>query len=94
MTCKLSRYEMETTITFNRDEPNARIYTSDPVMLRKLDKLCAQTPVITVFREDEVSKTYTCPKKLVSIRKPRLFKGFGDKETQADESEEEPANEN
>ena len=82
MTCKLSRYEMETTITFNRDEPNA------------LDKLCAQTPVITVFREDEVSKTYTCPKKLVSIRKPRLFKGFGGKKTQTDELKEEPANEN
>ena len=94
MTCKLSRYEMETTITFNRDEPIARIYTSDPVMLRKLDKLCAQIPVITVFREDEVSKTYICPKKLVSIRKPRLSKGSGDKETQTDESEEEPTNEN
>lgn len=94
MTCKLSKYEMETIVTFNRDEANARIYTSDPVMLRKLDKLCAQTPVITVVREDEVSRTYTCPKKLVSIRKPRLFKGFEGKETQAEESKEEPTDEN
>lgn len=88
MNHKLSKYEMETTITFNRDEPNASIYTTDPVMLRKLDKLCSQTPVITVLREDEISKTYICPKKLVSVHKPRKLLGSGSKKGHSGEDGE------
>lgn len=88
MAYKPSRYEMETTITFNRYEPNARIYTADPVMLRKLDKLCSQNPVFSVLREDELSKTYSCPKKLVNIRKPTVFKGSESKNEYSTKKEE------
>ena len=39
-----SRYEQETSIVWDEDAKIARIYTSSPVSMRKLDKLCEQYP--------------------------------------------------
>lgn len=70
----LSGYERETQINFNMAEDVAGLYTADPAWLRKLDRLCEESPEL--FREVEVnrcggeiiSKRYEFPKRLVSIR--------------------------
>ena len=67
---KLTKYERETVIMFNDAEQEARIYTCSPAMLRKMDSMVKNCPGIRVEKQDEVSKTYICPKRLVSVRKP------------------------
>lgn len=76
MDYKLTRLERETIITFNEAEPDAEIYTASKTMMRKLDKLMSQTDVIRMVKEDEVSKTYICPKKMIKVHKPRLYAGL------------------
>lgn len=74
MAYTLTKYERETVITFNEEDAEAEIYTSSPVMIRKLDRLAAGNP--EAFRESgseslegqTVSKRYRIPKALVSIR--------------------------
>ena len=63
---KLTKYEQETIINFNNDEQEASIYTASPQMMRKLDALAAAYP-----EQTEVSKTYSCEKHLINLRKPR-----------------------
>ncbi len=46
-----SRAEQETSIMWDEDEKVAYIYTSSPVTMRKLDKLCAAYP-------DEYKRTW------------------------------------
>ena len=62
---RLSRYEKETIILLNAAEDTASIYTADPVWKRKLDKnpQCYQC-----VKADEVSKTYSMPKRFISLR--------------------------
>lgn len=64
----ISRYEQETIITFNAEEKDARIYTCDQRMMRKLQKLAEKTSSYTVVSEDNYSVTYKFPKKLISLR--------------------------
>ena len=62
---RLSRYEKETIILLNAAEDTASIYTADPVWKRKLDKLVEKNPQC---KADEVSKTYSMPKRFISLR--------------------------
>ena len=58
---KLTKYEQE-----------ASIYTASPQMMRKLDALAAAYPEhYRVVGQTEVSKTYSCEKHLINLRKPR-----------------------
>lgn len=69
---RLTKSEQETVISFDKSTQTASIYTASPQMMRKLDALAAAYPEyyrITV--ETEVSKTYSCDKKLITLRKPR-----------------------
>lgn len=69
---KLTKYEQETIINFNNDEQEASIYTASPQMMRKLDALAAAYPEhYQVVEQTEVSKTYSCEKHLINLRKPR-----------------------
>ena len=69
---KLTKYEQETIIIFNNDEQEASIYTASPQMMRKLDALAAAYPEhYRVVGQTEVSKTYSCEKHLINLRKPR-----------------------
>ena len=43
---KLSRYERETIINFNAEEPTATLYTRDPTVMRKLDQLVISFPEV------------------------------------------------
>lgn len=74
MAYRLSRYEQETIINFNAEEDTAKIYTADPVWIRKLDKLVEQNPEQfgpggTELLEGEViAKRYSFPKRFITIR--------------------------
>lgn len=74
MTYHISKYEQEVTIGFSAAEGTAEIYTSDPVWIRKMDKMVQQNPEqfkpgkVETYQGEIVAKRYTFPKKLISIR--------------------------
>ena len=72
---KLTKYERETVVVFNEAEPDAELYTTSQVTMRKMDKLVEEYPGFSVSKQDEVSKTYTFPKKYFKVRKPSVFEG-------------------
>jgi len=75
MDYNLSRYEKETVVTFNEEEPFAELYTCSQSVMRKMDKLVNESDEISLYREDEISKTYRFPKKLFKVRKPSKMSG-------------------
>ena len=60
--------ETETTITFNRAESDAILGTCDPKWHRKMAKM-----KIEPYRKDGAWASYKLPKKLVSVRAPRVL---------------------
>lgn len=70
----LSRDEQETAINMIAAEKYADIYSSDPVMIRRMDKLCEARPdAFSLVRADEIGKYYRCPKKCVKVSAPRIM---------------------
>lgn len=70
----LTKYKMETVISFNDDEPKATLYTCNKAWIHKMDKLCQMQPdTFKHISQDQSSKTYSFSKKLVSIRKPKIY---------------------
>ena len=70
---RLTRYEQETVINFNAEDPDATVYTRDKAVMRKLDALV--TEFLGGFQcmgETDIDKTYTMPKSRVKYRKPRI----------------------
>lgn len=69
---KLSLYEQETVINYNREDKNATVYTRDPAVMRKLDQLVISFPeVYKCIGETDIDKTYEMPKSAITYRKPR-----------------------
>lgn len=69
---KLSLYEQETVINYNREDKNAIVYTRDPAVMRKLDQLVISFPeVYKCIGETDIDKIYEMPKSAVNYRKPR-----------------------
>lgn len=69
---KLSLYEQETVINYNREDKNATVYTRDPAVMRKLDQLVISFPeVYKCIGETDIDKIYEMPKSAVNYRKPR-----------------------
>jgi len=66
----LSKYEKETIVSFNEEEPTATIYTCHKPLIRKLDRFCDRNTSFSVKRQDEYSKTYQIPKRFISFRFP------------------------
>ena len=65
----LSIEEQELHINSSRDSEFATAYCSDRTWITKFDKLVAKAPTLfEVVAENEVSKTYRFPKRLISIR--------------------------
>lgn len=71
---KLTKYEQETVILYNNGELTATVYTCNRILMNKLDRQCVQHPDICRLKiQDEYSKTYIIPKKLISIRTPKIY---------------------
>lgn len=69
---KLSLYEQETVINYNREDKNATVYTRDPAVMRKLDQLVISfLEVYKCIGETDIDKIYEMPKSAVNYRKPR-----------------------
>lgn len=69
---KLTREEQETIINFCAAEQTATLYTRDPAVMRKIDKLVIEHPdIYRCTGETDIDKTYEMPKSSVSYRKPR-----------------------
>lgn len=70
----LSKYESETIINYNDEENDATVYTCNKSLIRRIDALCAKYPeVYRLIKKDKFSKTYTLPKKLIGVKKIRIF---------------------
>ena len=68
----LTAYERETIIRFSDDGNFAIVYTCQRPMMTKLDKLCKTSKSdYKMISCDEDSKTYICPKNLISFRSAR-----------------------
>ena len=82
---KISLLEQETIILYNREEKEAEIFTYEPSLKTKLDKLCKSSPSVFVKREDNGAGgiTYTLPKNLISIRSPREKKNLSEVQKKA-----------
>ena len=65
----LSIEEQEIHINASRNEDFATAYCSDSTWITKMDNLVAKAPdLFEVVVENDVSKTYRFPKRLLSIR--------------------------
>lgn len=61
--------EQEIIINAARTDDMAEIYCSDSTWITKMDKLVKKSPILfKVINQDDVSKTYEFPKRLISIR--------------------------
>jgi hypothetical protein len=78
----LSRAEQEVVINFNLDEDTASIYTAYPKWINKLDKFTEENPeefkctAVNKIDGKVVSKEYTFPKKLITIRQKSYSADF------------------
>ena len=69
MEINLTRYERETVVIFNEAEPDAELYTTSAVTMRKMDKLVAEDNRFTVTKTDnlffikETTKSYSHDKR-------------------------------
>lgn len=68
---KLTKYEQETIIIYNQEESLAIIETFDPVLIRKLDKLCLSTKGITVETTTKECRVYKLPKRWIKVSAPK-----------------------
>lgn len=67
----LTRYEQETIVNYNNGDKIASVYTADPIVIRKLDALVEKYPEdYKCIEQNDYSKTYEFPKKLVQFRHP------------------------
>ena len=69
---KLSKYEEETVVLYNKAEATASVYTHDSKLKAKLIRLSEKYPDKIVFNTENSSGgvTYTVPKRCVLIKEP------------------------
>ena len=80
----LSIEEQEIHISASRDEDFATAYCSDSTWITKMDKLVTKSPeLFEVIAENDVSKTYKFPKRLLSIRSTIVQREYTDEQRQA-----------
>lgn len=68
----LTSYERETIILYNQGEKKASVYTFDPKLIRRLQKLSEKHPDEVRLEKDHKngSFTYIVPKECVLVREP------------------------
>ena len=73
----LTLAEQETSILLEPLNDNAKIYSSNPVHVRKLDKLCKENPTdwkctdVSRLHGEVIGKSYECPKEFIVFRSKR-----------------------
>ena len=69
---KLSKYEQETILLYNEEEPTASVYTHDPKLIAKLKRLSEKYPdkVYTEYKGGHGAVSYIVPKSCVCVREP------------------------
>ena len=76
--------EQEISINATRTDDIATIYCSDSTWITKMDKLVEKSPALfKVIRDDEFGKTYSFPKKLISIRSSVVKRELSDEQRKA-----------
>ena len=89
MPYSLTGVEREGVITFNAAETEVDFYASDPVWIRKLDKLVEKNPdQCKVIQEHKyegnvIARRYTFPKKFLSIRSKERTLNLTDEQREA-----------
>lgn len=69
---KLTRYEQETILNFNEEEPLATVYTYNKKLIAKLNEFASTRPEECEFIKEEYgSYTFTVPKSWVKVAPPR-----------------------
>ena len=82
------RIEQETIINFNAAEDTAELYTADPVMIRKMDKLVEQNPeqfkgeVHSRYEGNIYGMNYIFPKRFVVIRTKDIVRNMSEEQRQ------------
>jgi hypothetical protein len=86
---KLSRYEQETVISFNEEEPTASVYTHNNKLRGKLERMALDFPdkVRLERRGPDGAVSFTVPKRCVSVREP-----YSDERRAADSKRAKKAN--
>jgi hypothetical protein len=69
----MTKYESETTITFNDEEQVAIVYTCNKSWINRLEGYKSKSPLISLIKTDEYSRTYKLPKSWVKIRLPKVI---------------------
>lgn len=71
----LSRYEQETIVNFNEEEPTATVYTYNKSFQRKLQVLSEKflKDVRLIADDQHGGVTYIIPKKWIKINPPRVM---------------------
>lgn len=64
---KLSLLEQETILLYNQAEATADVYTHDPKLIQKLERLAEKYPE-QIMKKDDLH--YIVPKRCVSVREP------------------------
>ena len=69
---KLSKYEQETIILYNEEEATASVYTHNPKLMEKLERLSKKYPdkIYPERKEHPGAVSYIVPKSCVSVREP------------------------
>ncbi|MBD5479575.1 MAG: hypothetical protein HDR14_09830 [Lachnospiraceae bacterium] len=80
------KIEQETLISFNAGEDTAELYTADPVMIRKMDKLVSENPeqfkgeVHSRYQGKVYAMNYILPKRFISIRTKDIVRNTTEKQ--------------
>jgi len=74
----LTSYERVTTFNFNEEDKEASIYTYNKALIIKLDKYCQEFPQLYKLTKTDkygkyISKTYSVPKEMISVRFPTVM---------------------
>ena len=69
----VSQIEQETTVSFNRTEETAEIWTSDTTMMSKLDRLCKESPEHWKCKKTEFLRDGSLANKVYVVDSKRLI---------------------
>ena len=71
MADKFKNYEKETSYLYNQEDKEALCCTMDPVLIRKLNAMCAKSEDIKLIETVDGEYRYKFPKKWIKVHMPR-----------------------